>query len=99
MILYKMFKLEFITRQEYEDTLNRYKPKESEPIDIEESEEKPKKGGGISPDRKCLSEVGNKFVSIVANNFDRNIITYTDALNYLSIKTKSFEKVLSQARK
>jgi Zn-dependent peptidase ImmA (M78 family)/transcriptional regulator with XRE-family HTH domain len=99
MILYKMFKLEFITRQEYEDTLNRYKPKEPEPIDIEESEEKPKKGGGISPDRKCLSEVGNKFVSIVANNFDRNIITYTDALNYLSIKTKSFEKVLSQARK
>ena len=46
-----------------------------------------------SSDRRCLSELGAKFVSIVANNYDKNYITYTDALNYLSTKSKNFDKV------
>jgi len=43
--------------------------------------------------------MGNKFISLVANNFDKKFITYTDALGYLSIKSKNFEKVLAKARK
>ncbi len=95
MLLYNMLKLDFITQDQYEKTIERYKPQEPE----EDEEKTGKKGGGIPQDRRCLSEVGNKFVSIVANNYDRNHITYTDALNYLSIKTKNFDKVLTQARK
>lgn len=95
MILFNMFKLKYITKTDYEDVLERYKPKK-----IEKREDKGKrKGGGIPPDRRCLSEVGTKFVSIVANNYDQNNITYTDALNYLSIRSKNFDKVLAQARK
>jgi len=66
---------------------------------VEGEEVEEKKGGGATADVRCLSEVGNKFVSIVANNYDRDYITYTDALNYLSIKSKNFDKVLAQARK
>ncbi|MEW5937361.1 MAG: XRE family transcriptional regulator [Candidatus Thermoplasmatota archaeon] len=100
MLLYNMLKLNFITRQEYEDTLDRYKPKESEPKVEEEGEgEEEKKGGGIPADRRCLSELGIKFVSIVANNYDRNYITYTDVLTYLSIKSRNFDKILEHARK
>jgi Zn-dependent peptidase ImmA (M78 family) len=98
MLLYNMLKLDFITREEYEGTLGRYSPKEVEGKKEGEEAEK-KKGGRPTADVRCLSEVGNKFVSIVANNYDRDYITYTDALNYLSIKSKNFDKVLAQARK
>ena len=46
-----------------------------------------------------LREIGNKFVSLIANNFDKEFITYGDALSYLSIKSKNFDRVLEKARK
>ncbi len=94
MILFNMLKLKYITQTDYENIINRYKPR---PI---ETERKGKKGGGgISADKKCISEIGTKFVSLVANNYDRGYINYTDALNYLSIKSKNFDKVLAKAVK
>lgn len=95
MLLYNMLKLDFITQIEYENVLERSKPQ----IPEGKEEDKESQGGGISQDKRCLSEMGNKFISLVANNYDRNHITYTDVLSYLSIKSKNFEKVLAQARK
>jgi Zn-dependent peptidase ImmA (M78 family) len=101
MLLFNMNKLNFISQSEYQSVLNRYKPLEPEESqeDIEGEKETDTKTGGIPADIKCLSTVGNKFVSLVANNYDRNNITYKDALNYLSIKSKNFEKVLAKASK
>ena len=62
-------------------------------------ENKEKQVIGMSSDQKCLSEVGNKFVSLVANNIEREFITYIVALSFLSIKSRNFEKVLARARK
>ncbi|RKX36799.1 MAG: zinc peptidase [Thermotogae bacterium] len=93
MLLLNMLKLGYIPKTKYKEVLERYKAK-----DMEKREEK-QGGGRIPPDKKCLSKVGTKFVSIVANNYDQNYITYTDALNYLSIRAKNFDKVLAQARK
>ncbi len=94
MLLLRMLKLDYISRIEFENKLSQYR----EGTLLDKAREK-KGGGGISSEVKCLSEVGNKFVSLVANNYDKNHITYTDALNYLSIKSKSFDKVLSKAKK
>lgn len=99
MLLYNMFKQDFISQDEFEEILDRYKSSETEAITKGTSKDKEKKGGGIPQDRRCLSEVGNKFVSIVADNYDRNYITYTDALNFLSVKSKNFDKVLAKAKK
>ncbi|PIZ91993.1 zinc peptidase, partial [Candidatus Micrarchaeota archaeon CG_4_10_14_0_2_um_filter_55_9] len=85
VILVKMLKLNYITKNEYDDVLGRYKPKP------EATEKGKKQGGGLSSDKKCLSQIGNKFISIVARNYDKNYITYTDALSYLSIKSKNFD--------
>ncbi len=93
VLLVKMVNLNYISRQEFESVLARYTPKE---IKVEKKEKKFKK---IATDRKCLSEMGNKFVSLVANNFDKEFITYNDALSFLSIKSKNFDKVLARARK
>ena len=99
MLLYNMLKQKFITRKEFEAILDRYRPKEAELVEEGDEDKEEKKGGGISSDKRCLSEVGNKFVSIVASNYDRKYITYTDALNYLSIRSKNFDQVLAKARK
>ncbi len=94
MLLFNMFKLRYVSRAIYQEVLER---PSSQKLQIEKKGKK--KGGGIPSDKKCLSEVGNKFVSLVANNYDREHITYTDALDYLSIKSKNFDKVLAKARK
>ena len=93
VLLVKMVNLNYISRQEFESVLARYTPKETK------VEKKGKKVMGMASDQRCLSEVGNKFVSLVANNFDREFITYNDALSFLSIKSRNFDKVLARARK
>ncbi len=94
MLLVSMKKLNFISKEDYENILNKFKP------DLKKEKIKgTKSGGGVSSDKKILSEVGNKFISLVTNNYDKKFITYTDALNYLSVKSKNFDKVLAQAKK
>ena len=93
VLLVKMLELDYISRQEFESVLARYVPKETKKIGVK------KKGISLTSDQRCLSEMGNKFVSLVANNFDKDFITYSDALSYLSIKSKNFDKVLAKARK
>jgi len=94
LLLFRMYKSDYITQEKYYETLDRYKPG-----DMPLKEKKERKQGGIPSDKKRISEVGTKFVSLVANNFDKNLITYGDALNYLSIKSKNFDRVLSKAAK
>lgn len=94
MLLLNMLKLKYITDGEYNIIISNYK----KVVNISKQKSK-KSRGGIPSDVKCMSEIGNKFVSLVANNYDRDHITYSDALNYLSIKSKNFDKVLSKAKK
>ena len=94
MLLFNMFKLRYVSKAIYQEVLER---PSLQKLQIEKKGKK--KGGGIPSDKKCLSEVGNKFVSLVANNYDKKQITYADALNYLSIKSKNFDKVLAKAKK
>jgi len=96
MLTLKMYKMKFITKSEYNSVLERYKPK---PVKAKEKAPEKKQGGAVPADKKALSEVGNKFISLVANNYDRDYITYTDALNFLSIKSRNFDKVLARAKK
>ena len=93
VLLVKMVSLNYISRQEFESVLARYAPKETK------VEKKEKQVIGMASDQRCLSEVGNKFVSLVANNFDKDFITYNDALSFLSIKSRNFDKILARARK
>ena len=94
MLLLNMLKLRYITKTDYDRKMNQY-----EEATDQKKEDKKKSSGGPASEIQCLSKVGNKFVSLVANNYDKNYITYTDALSYLSIKSKSFDKVLSKAKK
>jgi len=94
MLLLNMKKLNFITQQQYDYKMNQFVKEYKK-----EKEGEKKSGGGIPSEVRCLSKVGNKFVSLVANNYDKNHITYTDALSYLSIKSRNFDKVLSKAKK
>ena len=92
MLLYNMYKLNYISNSEYNEKLNQYT---EETITSKTS----KKGGGITLEKKRVLEMGNNFISLVADNYDKKYITYSDALGYLSIKSKRFNKLLARVKK
>jgi Zn-dependent peptidase ImmA (M78 family)/DNA-binding XRE family transcriptional regulator len=91
MLLYNMFKLRYISQKEYDTVLKRYP---SDKI-------KGKSTGfaASSADKKCIQEKGQKFVSLVASNFEQGLITRSDALDFLSIKSNNLEKILNRVKK
>jgi Zn-dependent peptidase ImmA (M78 family) len=91
MLLYNMFKLRCITQKEYDTVLNRYKP--------EIIKGKPAGFAATSADKRCFQEKGEKFVSLVASNLEQGWITYSDALDFLSLKSTTLEKVLRRVKK
>lgn len=101
MLLFNMLSLDYISRMEYEEIIERYKPERHKEIgkENEETEVSASRSGGIPADIRCLSRLGNKFVSMVADNYELDKITYEDALNYLSIKSRNFDKVFAKAGK
>ena len=48
----------------------------------------------LSLDKQCVRDRGNKFISLVIENVNRQHITNNDALDYLSIKLKHWNKML-----
>ena len=88
-LLRKMLGLDLITQSDFHATLNRYDPGKRRSA-------KPAKGAP-PPDRRCMSRVGRRFASLIAANLNQDFITYADALKYLSIKSKSLDKVLARA--
>jgi len=91
MLLYKMFKLRCISQKEYDTVLNRYQP--------EIAKGKSTCFAAVSADKRCIQEKGEKFVSLVASNLEQGLITYSDALDFLSLKSNNLEKVLRRVKK
>ena len=94
MLLYNIHKLNFITKSQYETILDRYKAAIAKP-----KGKSPKKIFKQPSDKQCLSEKGQKFVSLVSNNVDKGFITNSEALDFLSIKVKNLDKVMTKAKK
>ena len=86
-----MFNLNFINQATYKSILQR--PAQ------EKSKKKQKIVDPRTQDQKCIAELGHKLPSLIADNMDKGFITYSDALSYLSIKTKYFEKVIKRTLK
>jgi len=91
MLLYNMFKLRYISQKEYDTVLKRYQP--------DKIRGKSTGFAAVSADKRCIQEKGQKFVSLVASNFEQGLITRSDALDYLSIKSKNLEKILNRVKK
>lgn len=87
MLLYNMLQLGYISENIFGSIMNKYKA-------VAEG----KSSGSVPIVTKRLSEVGNKFVSLVADNLDRKNITYSDALGYLSIKSTKLNKLLNKVK-
>lgn len=94
MLLYNMFKMNYINKPVYKSVLERFNP--IKPIPKKEMK---KGGGGVRADKRCINEKGQMFVSLVSKNVDKGYITRSDALDYLSVKSKNLEKVMSKAGK
>jgi len=86
MLLYNMRKLNYITDSQYKEIYKR--PQK------EKNENKSK--GWPLPDNKCISQKGKKFISLVSENVKNEFITDVDAFDYLSIKSKEYDKILQK---
>jgi len=91
MLLYNMFKLRYISQKEYDTVLKRYQP--------DKIKGKSTGFATASADKRCIQEKGQKFVSLVASNFEQGLITRSDALDFLSIKSNNLEKALNRVKK
>ena len=92
VLIRKMLDLDYISKPQFKSILDRY-------ATISQDVSKTKANYAVPPDKKCISQVGNRFVSLVASNLDKSLITYTDALSYLSTKSGTIEKIMAEAEK
>jgi Zn-dependent peptidase ImmA (M78 family) len=81
MLLYNMVKLRYLAKEKYKEIVRKVQFVEKE--------------GFVPPDKRCLVEKGEKFVSLVETNFEKGNITFDQALEYLGIKSRHYEKILS----
>ena len=65
---------------------------------IWESPSKPKKkgGGAISQADKCISQKGKKYVRLVSDSKNKQLITTNSMISYLNLKVKYFDKLQSK---
>ncbi|WP_169745352.1 XRE family transcriptional regulator [Geoglobus ahangari] len=88
MLLYTMLKLDYISKKEYDTALEKIKIKSSTPK---------KKSGGPKPEVRILSELGEKYLALVIQNYRNNLIPYSAALEAIpSAKTRTFNKLVEQ---
>ncbi len=87
MLAYNMLRLRYIDKKDYEEFTGRFKVPETGG------------GGGQTVEEKRISEMGEKYVSLVVHNYEMDYITYSEALNYLSVKSSKFDKVVEKAGK
>lgn len=52
----------------------------------------------MSVPQRCVSKLGDLFVSLVSDNLDGQHITYADVVRYLSIKSKYFDSTVARVR-
>jgi len=85
-ILTRSYYTNLISHDEYNRIIENFRRKK-----LEKLEEK--KGGWITPDKKCLREKGEKYVSTIFDATNKNLISYNTALDYLGIKLKYLDRV------
>jgi Zn-dependent peptidase ImmA (M78 family) len=90
MFVYNLSKYNYISKRYYQNFLDAV---------TKTKKKKSSSGGAVTQDKKCLSTLGKKFVSLVADNIEKEQITTNDALSYLSIKSRNLDKVISKAGK
>jgi Zn-dependent peptidase ImmA (M78 family)/transcriptional regulator with XRE-family HTH domain len=90
MLLYNMYKFGFLSQHDYHQFVHQYR------LDAAKGPVAGFRGEGA--EKRVLREKGHKFVSLVATNYEQGLITRSDALDFLSIKSPSFEKVLRKVK-
>jgi len=89
VVLRRLLICEFISRQRYRDKLE----------ELLTREKPQRRGFGVPPAKRCISENGRLFVSLALEATERELITYSDLADYLSINLKHIDEVETIIRK
>lgn len=94
MVLTRLASLKLINDEQRLSELNILKQKEAQKK--KEAEEDELSGPRQTSADRTRREMGEEFVSLVINNSNRGLITYSDALGYLNVKTRHMEDLVNK---
>ena len=83
VILRRILYCELITKDQYRGEL----------IDLQARKRAKGKGFGLPPAKRCIAETGRLFVSLALEAKERELVTYSDLSDYLSIRVKHLNKL------
>jgi len=83
VILRRLLYCELITRDQYSRAL----------LDLQARKKVKGKSFGLPPAKRCVAEGGQFFVSLALEAKERDLVTYSDLADYLSIKVKHLDKL------
>lgn len=83
VILRRLLYCELITRDQYKGEL----------VDLRARKKIERKGFGLPPAERCVAESGRLFVSLALEAKERDLVTYSDLSDYLSIRVKHLNKL------
>jgi len=83
VILRRLLYCELITRDQYKGEL----------VDLRARKKIERKGFGLPPAKRCVAESGRLFVSLALEAKERDLVTYSDLSDYLSIRVKHLNKL------
>jgi Zn-dependent peptidase ImmA (M78 family) len=89
VILVRMLTSGLISRKRYQEEIAYLESQEEE---RGRQEEKPRRFA-ISQARKCFQERGRLFTSLVLEGKERELVTYSDVTDYLSLRLRHLDKL------
>lgn len=90
-VLTRLVSLHLISQSQYHHEIEKLRIKEVK-------RKEPVGGGGETSARKAVREKGDVFVSLVLENSQRGLITHSEALDYLNVKTKHLKELTKQTQ-
>lgn len=96
VILFRLWHLDMIPEQRFWFEYNRVEEALAEAA-RQQREKKRERKGGPSPARQAVQERGRLFTRLVLEGLDREMLSYTEAIDYLGVRLKHLGKVRLEA--
>lgn len=91
VVLFRLWHAGFITQERFWAEYDRLRS--AMQADAEQHKAEKEKKGGMSPARRVTQERGRFFTRLVLEGLDREILGYTEVMDYLGVRLEHLEKV------
>lgn len=91
VVLFRFRHLGLMSESQFWDEYNRVRQEATEAV--EQQAKKKEKTGGPSPARQAVEERGRLFTRLILDGLEREMLSYTEAIDYLGVRLKHLDKM------